>query len=320
SPDATSQIETRFPAAPLLSFSPSASLQQLPISRMERLNTKLYEKYRDLKKRKISEESERNAKVQAEFDKYLSGKSSFRTIPVLRAEACLWKELHSENNQLRAQISSLEDSQAEYKQTLMEETRKVKEFSRENETLRNLVPAEDHSNNKIGDVELVLTETPNRVFKAGSQDIGELVAPSSNTPNDLQKNVADSIHHNNHQEEPFMPDCCRRNLSSSGDEKEADCAKCVYQILVESLVGMKFAVERQTDGFRLSITHQSSGYSFSLTWTRKGDEEGQLFYHVLSLGTIERVALEWMKEDLVFSTAMSRIFFERICRVIGRPT
>ncbi|KAJ7950782.1 Leucine-rich repeat receptor protein kinase [Quillaja saponaria] len=35
-------------------------------------------------------------------------------------------------------------------------------------------------------------------------------------------------------------------------------------------------------------------------------------YHVLSLGTFERVAPEWMREDIMFSTTMCSIFFEGV--------
>uniref|UniRef100_A0A1D1YH32 Uncharacterized protein MG328 n=1 Tax=Anthurium amnicola TaxID=1678845 RepID=A0A1D1YH32_9ARAE len=274
---------------------------------MERFNNKLYDKYTNLKKRKLSEASECNEKVRAEFEKYLS---------VVEGT---FEELRNENNQLRAQILSMEDRQAEYQHTLMEETRKVKELSGENERLRNLVSAEDHSNSKTGDMEIVCLEAPNRIPEAVSRDPVEQMEPNLNSGlNELQHEVADMHPHDNGQDELLVPDCCRGNFRSSGGGDEKDCAKCVYQMLVESLIGMKFSVETRTDGFCLSVVHQSSGYSFSLTWPRKTNgEDGELLYQVSSLGTIERVALEWMKEDLVFSTAMCHVFFERISRVTG---
>ena len=62
-----------------------------------------------------------------------------------------------------------------------------------------------------------------------------------------------------------------------------------------------------------------TGYSFSLTWLEKEDgKEGELLYHVLSLGTFERVAPEWMKEAIMFSTTMCPIFFEKVSGVV-RP-
>lgn len=41
-------------------------------------------------------------------------------------------------------------------------------------------------------------------------------------------------------------------------------------------------------------------------------------YRVTSLGTLESVALDWMKEDIMFSAAMCRDFFERVSLVVGR--
>ena len=59
------------------------------------------------------------------------------------------------------------------------------------------------------------------------------------------------------------------------------------------------------------------GYSFTLTWISKAPgEEAELLYHVLSLGTFERVAPEWMREDIMFSPTMCPIFFERVSHVI----
>jgi len=59
------------------------------------------------------------------------------------------------------------------------------------------------------------------------------------------------------------------------------------------------------------------GYSFSLSWICKApEEEAELMYHALSLGTFERLAPEWMREDIVFSPSMCPIFFERVSRVM----
>lgn len=59
------------------------------------------------------------------------------------------------------------------------------------------------------------------------------------------------------------------------------------------------------------------GYSFSLSWISKAPaEEAELLYHVLSLGTLERLAPEWMREDIMFSPTMCPVFFERVSHVI----
>lgn len=60
-----------------------------------------------------------------------------------------------------------------------------------------------------------------------------------------------------------------------------------------------------------------TGYSFSLTWSN-GEVSGEveLMYRVQSLGTYERVAPEWMREVIKFSTSMCPVFFNRITRFI----
>ncbi|KAF3786110.1 hypothetical protein EJ110_NYTH26143 [Nymphaea thermarum] len=63
----------------------------------------------------------------------------------------------------------------------------------------------------------------------------------------------------------------------------------------------------------------TKGYSFSLSWIKKEGEvtaDDEVLYQVSSLGTIERIAPDWMREDLIFSTRMCPLFFERISQVI----
>lgn len=62
-----------------------------------------------------------------------------------------------------------------------------------------------------------------------------------------------------------------------------------------------------------------AGYSFSLTFVNSKAGEVELLYRVLSLGTFERVAPEWMKEEVLrFSTRMCPVFFQRVSHVIKR--
>ncbi|GMH11463.1 hypothetical protein Nepgr_013304 [Nepenthes gracilis] len=108
-----------------------------------------------------------------------------------------------------------------------------------------------------------------------------------------------------------QPHCCRRNINSSG------LSNCVFHGLVECLIGMKVSIAL-SDGLCLRALHQSSGYSFSLAWVDKAStDEAELLYRVSSLGTFERVAPEWMREDIMFSMRMCPTFFDRVSRVIG---
>lgn len=70
------------------------------------------------------------------------------------------------------------------------------------------------------------------------------------------------------------------------------------------------------DSLLLFFSMVISGYSFSLTWINKLAGEAEILYRVLSLGTFERVAPEWMKEAIIFSTSMCPTFLEKVTRVI----
>jgi len=133
-----------------------------------------------------------------------------------------------------------------------------------------------------------------------------------------QKNLSKETVYSNAVVNVQQPECCRRTIDASGGAlKESGSANCFFQAFVEYLVGMKLSAVNQTEGMCISALHQSSGYSFSLTWVNKAaGEEAELQYRVLSLGTFERVAPEWMREVIIFSTSMCPVFFERVSRVI----
>ncbi|XP_073281465.1 uncharacterized protein [Primulina huaijiensis] len=110
---------------------------------------------------------------------------------------------------------------------------------------------------------------------------------------------------------------CQMKINSpGGDATDSNAVYCLFQCLVESVHGMKFSPHKQSSRPCIQALHQSSGYSFSLTWVPNTHGEAELVYRVLSLGTFEKVAPEWMREMLMFSTSMCNIFFERLSRVI----
>ncbi|KAG6414137.1 hypothetical protein SASPL_126855 [Salvia splendens] len=115
-----------------------------------------------------------------------------------------------------------------------------------------------------------------------------------------------------------QPACCLRTTNSSGgDAADTSSFNCMFQYLVEYVVGLKVSPVAKSNEVSILARHQSSGYSFSLTWITKADGEVELLYRVLSLGTFERVAPEWMKETLMFSSSMCSLFFQRVSRVIN---
>ncbi|KAG5517484.1 hypothetical protein RHGRI_038028 [Rhododendron griersonianum] len=115
-------------------------------------------------------------------------------------------------------------------------------------------------------------------------------------------------------------ECCRRKIDLSGGESnDTGPTNCMFHDLIEFLVSMKLSTIPRNDGRSISAVHQSSGYSFSLTFVNSKAGEVELLYRVLSLGTFERVAPEWMKEEVLrFSTRMCPVFFQRVSHVMKR--
>ncbi|CAN0906139.1 hypothetical protein LINGRAHAP2_LOCUS24066 [Linum grandiflorum] len=110
------------------------------------------------------------------------------------------------------------------------------------------------------------------------------------------------------------PACCRTSFDNTGDGEPTNCQ---FQALTEYIVGMKLSAVNQNGVQWISAIHQTSGYSFSLTWVRNSTSgEAELVYKVATLGTFERVAAEWMRSVIRFSVSMCPIFFERLARVI----
>ncbi|XP_059665352.1 uncharacterized protein LOC132311465 [Cornus florida] len=308
---------------------------------MEALYAKLYEKYSRLKTKKWSEVDEINREQEVKFMNYVSAADE------------LIAHLRNENERLRVQVNDLTNEVAsirstkheqftEYQRLSMEEKQKNKELLEEIERLRNLQREGLCCSVKDGRIEngqlntsggsQVGLEAFNGLTKSMTRkrsrhpgiETEVSVCPSASdqlenalvigSANDLSKQTMPSgAPLNIHQ-----PECCRRKIDSSGSGADVTVsANCVFQDLVECLVGMKLSTVIQADEICISALHQSTGYSFSLTWVNKSDgEETELLYRVLSLGTFERVAPEWMREVLMFSTGMCPVFFERISRII----
>lgn len=82
-----------------------------------------------------------------------------------------------------------------------------------------------------------------------------------------------------------------------------------------------FETEKSDD---LLMNELLAGYSFSLGWAKNifasaegvKEEDELLMYKVSSLGTLERVAPEWMREVMLFSKTMAPIFFSKLLAVV----
>ena len=55
----------------------------------------------------------------------------------------------------------------------------------------------------------------------------------------------------------MQPECCKGSLGANATAS----GKCLFQGLIECLVGMKISTIKQTEGLYISALHQSSGNS-----------------------------------------------------------
>ncbi|XP_047318040.1 uncharacterized protein LOC124921423 [Impatiens glandulifera] len=288
---------------------------------METLYSKLYDKYSKLKVKKDTEIENVSRDQEVKFVNYVSAADEF--IEHLKKEN---EELHTQVNELRnevASISSSKDEQyVEYQKLLFEENQKSNALSEVIERLQKFHTLETHN---IAIKDSVIMEQPERPGISGVESDTSNGSTVQRTRKRSRLNLTSSA---SAQVKEREIDSLKRTAPSQTalEMNLADCSRkrscvssghCVFQNLAQYLAGMEFCTVDQTDGICISATHLSSGYSFSLTWIDETDgEKVELLYQVLSLGTLERIAPEWMREVIIFSTRMCPIFFERLSRVI----
>ncbi|KAF2287417.1 hypothetical protein GH714_039856 [Hevea brasiliensis] len=260
---------------------------------MEALYAKLYNKYDALKKKRMSELDEINKDQELKFLNYVTAAEEL--IQHLKVEN---DRLHEQVGELRNQVASIRSTKdneyAQYQKLLMEENQKNEMLSKEVGRLQKLQEqlfssSKDYNNDNM------------------QQNILETaqVTPGKMTSDSIRRITRKRSRDDGTQ------------MEVNGVMNDSGSTNCQFQALIEYLLGMKFSSVNQTEGICISALHQSSGYSFSLTWVKRaGAEEPELLYRVSTLGTFERVAPEWMRSVLMFSTSMCPIFFERVSRVI----
>ncbi|XP_068662013.1 uncharacterized protein [Aristolochia californica] len=270
---------------------------------MELHYSKLNDKYMKLKAEKESAQEELFQDLNGNYMKYIS--VAQEEIENLKNKN---KRLIVELNDLKYQTASNGSKISEsidYKKLLMDEKEKTKMLLEEVEKLRN------NNSSQL--------QTPLGVQNVTSQDFSAVstrdLAAKPSTDIQIEVSVVQALESCSRAIQPSS--IAGGDSTASGDDTRH--ADCLFQTLLECLIGMKCSRESQEDGLSLSVLDQSSGYSFTLTPlgnTAIEGEDAELLYHVLSLGTYERVAPAWMREDIIFTMRMCRIFFQRISQVI----
>ncbi|GLJ15965.1 hypothetical protein SUGI_0264060 [Cryptomeria japonica] len=99
-------------------------------------------------------------------------------------------------------------------------------------------------------------------------------------------------------------------------------ANGLFQMLLQCMLGLQFSTVNERDGLEVLVLHESSGFSFKLKYLSAEDdiklrENGQILYCSVSLGTLQKIAPDWMKEEIVFSMGQANLFFDRILQVVN---
>lgn len=288
---------------------------------MQDLNANLYRKYTNLKKRKLlgdgtTRGSDPDIKEMCEELKEMESEL---------------QNLRNENDRLRDELLSKERQLAETRTLLVDrehqfaETRSLLVDKEQQLAEARTISVDDASMTKefeteISRLKLLLAEkndTNNYTVSPGVIRNHTPVSPARTPESNNILSSADAIvQHSTFRDEAREPECCRRNMHISGNVTDESSSSCVYRMLAECLVGMKFSLKNEMEGFSLSINHEASGYNFTLTWLEQPDG-GEWAYKYSSLGTLEKIALEWMKvQDVRFTMTMCPVFFQRITRLI----
>ncbi|KAL0417330.1 UNVERIFIED_CONTAM: hypothetical protein Slati_3564900 [Sesamum latifolium] len=295
---------------------------------MEALYAKLYDKYAKLKKDKESQFDQLNHDQEVKFLNYAAAADEM--IQYLKTEN---DRLQGQVDELKSELASFRSSSDEqhihYQKLLMEESQKNKELSEEIARLQKLehnecsrctmheatVQGQQNScEDTRGD------ERPDNSVMESRKKRKFVHTPDRMIDVEFDRPADQHVYGDKGSGVPPItkqPLCCQKKISSGGDATGTSSVNCVFQYLVEFVVGMKISPLAQSNELCILAHHQSSGYSFSLTWINSNPGgEVEVVYRVVSLGTFERVAPEWMKETLIFSTSMCNVFFERVSRVI----
>ncbi|KAG0475517.1 hypothetical protein HPP92_015203 [Vanilla planifolia] len=189
---------------------------------MDRFNSKLYEKYKNLKKRKFSEIEER-----------------------IRNLYLMYCAISQEQNRNCQKL-------------LLEESQKSKVLSIEGGTLKEILSQRNNNLDRTCATVEKASETVTKRSNLGLLPVQHEIQYENNATNMMES----------HKEDMLVPNCCRRTKADFGFESGKSYSPCAFHTLVELLVGMKFSVEHHSEGLCVTVTHQMSGYSFTLSWVR----------------------------------------------------
>ncbi|CAH9109858.1 unnamed protein product [Cuscuta europaea] len=246
------------------------------------------------------------------------------------------EKLSRQVHELRSELSSVRSTKNEqlihYQNQLMEANLKNKELSEEIARLRTVErprqdnnPSRDDENGQANNHKDVSSHARKR--KRQSPPLSIEYPVNDDTSIVVRKGTLD-VHVKESAKELLCKKmieapCCRRTKNDSANEAADDAERvtCMFQELVECIVQMKLSPHKENGENFISFLHEHSGYSFTLRLIENPDGEAEWLYRLLSLGTLDRVAKNWMRENVImFSTRMCPIIFQGLSRVIELNT
>ncbi|KAI4304819.1 hypothetical protein MLD38_040284 [Melastoma candidum] len=293
---------------------------------MEPLYAKLYDKYAGLKAKRFNELDAAQKDQEVKF------------ATCIAAAEELIQHLRKENDELRDRVNEFTASNqsfevvpsVDYQKLLAEEIEKNRKLSEEVERLQRLQQGGASSNRDCGDSDSGKVSTPGardgtthgttgrsgkKRRRSSSSDMGGKV---DTTVSRLEKDPHQEVASLDAREENEQPDCRVRAKDIGGELLgEHSATECLFRVLLQHTLGLSFSIA-QGGGICITILHETTGYSFTLTFLRS-DGGVELMYKMMSLGTLERIAPEWMREVIKFSISMFPMFFQRITDVTKSP-
>ncbi|KAJ3697540.1 hypothetical protein LUZ61_001245 [Rhynchospora tenuis] len=249
---------------------------------MEKFNADIQKKYNKFKKQKLRQLVDQNR----DSEKKIFG--------LVSAAMEMFEHEGKRNDNMFEELLFYREKLAEKEKLELEQTKKMKGFSSEVSNLQNLLSQHNEAT--------ISVEMPKLQKNEATISIETMKEPPK----------ADNIEEDNaSQEEIANQSVCRCISDGHGDQVVRDSISDILRTLIENVLGMRVTFGPQC----AEVVHEKSGYAFSLTWSTDGEE---LVYRVSSLGTLANIALNWMKEEIIFNTKMCPLFFNRICGIIGR--
>lgn len=289
------------------------------LSKTQELYSKLHLKYQRLKERRFGEVEECISEQNKNLTAYVEAQQ--KLLDYLRCENNYLKLHHDPENITMTLNRSkfLEQENIECHKKLFAEHAENLTLRKEVNRLQLLLSAHVHVNKKHSAVQT--EEVQNICCACGLNSRVDVESRERQfLGSETSQSTTDNVQVGFDQSAGFIDKDLQRD-KPTGDATEMVVGRVnsLIQVLLQCMVGFTITISNEGESSQLLFIHQSSGYSFQLKCAHhenKLTEDGELVYQVVSLGTLHRVAPDWMKEEIIFSIAQVNVFIDRLLQVV----